>query len=122
MGRKKSPHLTDAELRLMQVLWRKKKATVGEVVEALEEDLAYNTVLTIMSILEKKGYVRHEKEGRAFVYHPVVNRTEAGRSAVQYIASRFFNNSPELLVLHILENEKISAKELKRLKKMIEES
>ena len=86
MSRKPSPNLTEAELRLMEILWKKGRATVGEVVEAAEAagrgpDLAYTTVLTVLRILEKKGYLRHEKEGRAFVYEPVVNRAEARAKA-----------------------------------------
>ena len=126
MARKKSPNLTEAELRLMDVLWDKGSATVGEVAETLPEglDLAYNTVLTTLRILEDKGYVEHAKakEGRAFVYTPLVGRDEAGRSAVRYLVSRFFRNSPELLVLNILHDEGLSDKELGRIRKMLEEA
>ena len=123
MARKKSPTLTEAELRIMQVLWDRKRATVAEVTEALKDDanLAYTTVLTMMQILKKKGYVTHEKAGRAFVYEPVVAREDASRDAIKHVVKRFFNNSPELLVLNILENDKITSKELKRLKKLIAE-
>jgi predicted transcriptional regulator len=108
----------------MDVLWEKGAATVGDVVEALPEtaSLAYSTVLTTLRILEQKGYVRHSKEGRAFVYHPLVDRGEARRNILQYVLNRFFDNSPELLVLNVLKEEKIDAGEMKRLKKMIEES
>jgi len=124
MARKPSPTLTEAELRLMQVLWTKQTATVGEVVEALKNAplLAYTTVLTMLRILERKGYVRHQTRGRAFVYQAVVHRNEASHKAVKHLLNRFFNNSLELLVLNILENEKINSGELKRLKKMIEEN
>ena len=79
MARKKSPHLTDAELRLMDVLWEKASATVSDVADSLPNNpaLAYSTVLTTLRILENKGFVRHTKEGRAFVYHPVVGREQA---------------------------------------------
>lgn len=108
----------------MDVLWERGAATVGEVIEALPRRSApaYSTVLTTLRILEQKGYVRHTKEGRAFIYHPVIDRRAARRRALKYVVSRFFNNSPELLVLNILEHEKIDAAELRRLKKMIEES
>ena len=123
MARKKSPNLTEAELRLMDVIWDKGEATVSEVAEALPRDLglAYNTVLTTMRILEEKGFLRHtkSKEGRAFVYRAVVGRDEAGRSAVRYLVSRFFRNSPELLVLNLLENEELSGKELGRIRAML---
>ena len=125
MARKKSPHLTEAELRLMDVIWDKGSATVSEVVDGLPKDLglAYNTVLTTLRILEDKGYLRHTKpdDARAFVYQAVVGRNEAGRSAVRYLVSRFFRNSPELLVLNLLEDEELSAKELARIRKMIAE-
>ena len=125
MARKKSPNLTEAELRLMDVIWEKRQATVGEVAEALPRDLglAYNTVLTTLRILEEKGYLRHTKakEGRAFVYQAVVGRDEASRSAVRYLVSRFFRNSPELLVLNLLEDEELSAKELRRIRALIAE-
>lgn len=124
MARKKSPTLTEAELRLMTVLWEQGKSTVGEVVAALDSEppLAYSTVLTTLRILEQKGYVRHTAEGRAYVYEPLIDRQQATHSALQHLISRFFNNSPELLVLNVLENEELDARELERLKAMIRES
>lgn len=123
MARKKSSTLTEAELRLMDVMWDKKSATVGEVTDALAgPPLAYSTVLTMLRILEDKGYLEHTKEGKAFVYRPVVQRREASRNAVWQVLRQFFGNSPELLVVNLLENDELNAKELKRLKKMIEES
>jgi predicted transcriptional regulator len=125
LPRKRSPNLTEAELRLMDVIWEKGSATVAEVAAALppDLDLAYNTVLTTMRILEEKGYLRHTKagDGRAFVYTPVVGRDEAGRNAVRYLVSRFFRNSPELLVLNLLEDEELSRGELHRIRKLIAE-
>lgn len=122
MARKKSPTLTDAELKLMDALWEYKSATIGDVVAALpaDEPLAYNTVLTTMRILEKKGYVRHTKDGRAHVYHPLVGRAEAQDSAVKHMLSRFFDSSPEQLALHILENEELTSADLNRLRGLIE--
>ena len=124
MARQKSPTLTEAELRLMDIIWERGRATVNEVADALPGDapLAYSTVLTTMRILERKGYIRHKKEGRAFVYEAVVDRGQASRSALRYLLSRFFRNSPELLVLNILEDEEIDPRELKRLKSLIEKS
>lgn len=106
----------------MEVLWARGQATVGDVVEALPKlrPVAYNTVLTTLRILERKGYVRHTKDGRAFVYHPVVDRSEASRSAVRQVVSRFFENSPELLMLNLLKDERIGEGELARLRKLIE--
>ena len=92
MARPPSPGLTDAELRVMRVLWEQKRATVGNVVEHLAgpHTLAYNTVLTTLGILERKGYVTHEKDGRAFAYRPVVNQSEARHSALSQVLKRFF--------------------------------
>ncbi len=122
MPRQKSPTLTEAELRLMSILWNKGKGTVSDVVNALPADQpkAYKTVLTILRILEQKGYLKHTKRSRAFVYYPVVERDEARLHAVKDMVSRFFDDSPELLVLRILEDEQIASKELSRLKEMIE--
>lgn len=123
MARKKSPNLTEAELRLMDVLWDKGEATVAEVAAALPANLglAYNTVLTTMRILEEKGFVGHSKpkEGRAFLYHPVVDRDQASRSAVRYLISRFFRNSPELLVMKLLEDEAIDDRERLRIRALL---
>jgi predicted transcriptional regulator len=123
VARKKSPHLTDAELRLMEVLWEKGAATVSTVVENLpaRPPLAYSTVLTTLRILENKGYLRHTQEGRAFIYHPVVGRDEARESAVRHLVGRFFAGSPELLVLNLINGKQIDPAELKRLRKRIEE-
>lgn len=110
----------------MDVIWERGAATVAEVAEALPQDLglAYNTVLTTLRILEDKGYLQHTMaaEGRrAFVYSAVVGRDEAGRNAVRYLVSRFFRNSPELLVLNLLEDENLGAAELRRIRTLIAE-
>lgn len=123
MARRKSPTLTEVELELMDVLWDKGQATVAEIVEALpEERLAYSSVLTMMRILEQKGYVTHEKEGRAFVYRALVDRQQAQKTVIGYLLKRFFDNSPELLVVNLLEHEEVGPKEVKRLKRMIEDA
>jgi predicted transcriptional regulator len=125
VARKKSPNLTEAEQRLMDVLWKLGSATVAEISEALpgNPDLAYNTVLTTMRILEDKGYVRHtkSKEGRAFVYQAIVSREQASRSAVRHLIGRFFGNSAEALVLNLLENETLNEKERERIRKLLRE-
>lgn len=123
MGRQKSSSLTDAELRLMEVVWEKGKATVAEVLEGLPSDvpLAYSTVLTTMRILEDKGYLRHTKEGRSFIYHPVVRREQAREKALANLLRRFFEDSPELLMLNLMERGEINARELARLRKRIAE-
>ena len=124
MPPKKSETLTEAELRLMEVLWDKGSATVQQVLEALPEKpaLAYNSVLTTIRILENKGYVKHKKDGRAHLYIPVLQRQEATRSEIRHLVSRFFKNSHELLVLNILEDREIEEKELRRLRQLLETS
>ena len=124
MGRKRSLNLTEGELPLMQVLWEKRRATVGDVVASLSADppLAYSTVLTTLRILEAKGYVRHTKEGRAFVYEPVVVQEEASRKALDSLVNRFFGGSCEMLVVNLLKEESLGRAELRRIKKMISES
>jgi predicted transcriptional regulator len=107
----------------MDIIWDKQSASAAEVLEALPDaDLAYTTVLNTLRILEAKGYLRHTKDGKAFIYHPVVDRTAAKRTAVEYILSRFFGNSPGLLVSNLIEDEQLSKRDLQRLKKLIEES
>lgn len=122
MPPRKSETLTKAELRLMEVLWQKGSATVQQMLAALPHKpvLAYNSVLTIVRILENKGYVKHVKDGRAHIYMPMVERQEATRSEIRHLLSRFFKDSHELLVLNILEDQGIEAKELKRLRQLFE--
>ena len=121
MSRSKSPHLTDAELRLMDVLWDKGRATVSEVMDALPKSvpLAYSTVLTTLRILENKGYLEHTKDSRAFVYKPLIGRHQARETAVTHLLRRFFEGSPDLLMLNLVERGGISPEELARLRKRI---
>ena len=124
MARRPSTALTDGEARLMAVLWDRGPVTVGEVQEALraKHDVSYSTVQTMLRILETKGYVKHAKQGRAFVYRPVVDEKQARRKALRHLVSRLFENSPSLLVLNVLEDEGISPEELKQLKRMINDA
>ena len=121
MPPRKSNTLTEAELRLMKILWRRGESAVTDLVAALPEGepLAYNSVLTTVRILEQKGYVEHRQEGRAFVYRPSVAEDEASRTEVHNVLGRFFGNSREQLVLSLLGDEEISAEELERLKDAI---
>jgi predicted transcriptional regulator len=121
MARARSKTLTEAELRLMEVLWVCGKATVAEVTASLPPPpIAYNSVLTTMRILEQKGFVAHEEAGRAFVYHPLVARDAAAQTAVGHLVSRFFENSSSSLALRLIESERPSDDELVRLKALIE--
>ncbi len=122
MPPKKSATLTEAELRLMKILWTRGESTVGELVAALpkKNSLAYNSVLTTIRILEQKGYVQHRKEGRAFSYLAVIQETDASESEVRHVLQRFFGNSRERLLLSLLGGDDITPEELTRLKDAIE--
>jgi BlaI family transcriptional regulator, penicillinase repressor len=124
LARSKSVTLTEAELRIMNVLWEKGSATVHDVLQALpaKPNLAYNSVLTTIRILETKGYVKHLKDKRAHVYMPKVDRKDATRSEVRHLVSRFFSNSHEQLVLNILEEGSIDADELARVRQLLKRS
>ena len=124
MPPKKSNTLTEAELRLMKILWRRGESAVNDLVAAMPdgEALAYNSVLTTIRILEQKGYVEHRQEGRAFVYRPCVQEEEASRSEVRHLMGRFFGNSRERLLLSLLGDDEISPDELQRLKDAIRET
>jgi BlaI family transcriptional regulator, penicillinase repressor len=122
--RRQSETLTEAELRIMNVLWLKGLGTVQLILDALSHKpaLAYNSVLTTIRVLERKGYVGHSKDGRAHVYAPLVGREEATRSEISHLVGRFFKNSHEQLVLNILEDKGIEADGLDRLREMLERS
>lgn len=125
MPPRQSPTLTEAELRIMDVLWQRGSGTVQEVLDrlSLKPALAYNSVLTTIRILEKKGYVAHHaSDGRAHVYEPLIAQQEARKSEIRHLVSRFFENSHEQLVLNILEERGIEPEELKRLRRMLERS
>jgi len=124
MARKRSPTLTDGESRLMNVLWKKGRATVGDVVAALprKHAAAYNTVQTMLRILEAKGHVAHEQIGRAFVYRPLIGQRIARRRAVGHLLKSLFDNSPSQLVLDVLDDERIDPDEIERLKRRIAEA
>ena len=123
MARKQSPILTDGEHRIMEILWRRRSATVAEVAEDLagEDGAAYTTILTMMRIMREKGYLRCRKEGRAHVYIPKFAREDAARKAVRQVLGKFFAGSPGELVLSFLRDEEISLKQIDELKKKIVE-
>jgi predicted transcriptional regulator len=119
---KQSGTLTEAELRIMNVLWLKGSGTVQQVLDSITQKpaLAYNSVLTTIRVLERKGYLKHLKDGRAHVYTPLVGQQEATRSEIRHLVSRFFKNSHEQLVLNVLEDQGIEPEELARLRQMLD--
>lgn len=124
MPRKQSATLTEAELRIMNTLWRQGPGTVQQVLDWLPEKpaLAYNSVLTTIRVLERKGYLGHLKDGRAHVYQPLVGQQEASRSEIRHLVSRFFRDSHEALLLNILRDDEINDRELNRLREMLRSS
>ena len=124
MPPRKSNTLTEAELRLMKLLWARGESAVSDLVAALPESetLAYTSVLTTIRILEQKGYVHHRQEGRAFLYSPSVAEHDASRSEVRHMMRRFFGDSRERLLLSVLGDDEIDPIELERLKKAIAEA
>ncbi len=117
--------LTEAELRIMNVLWGKGSGTVQQVLDSItdstakEPALAYNSVLTTIRVLERKGYLKHLKDGRAHVYTPLVGKKDATRSEIRHLVTRFFKNSHEQLVLNLLEDQGIEPEEIGRLRQML---
>jgi BlaI family penicillinase repressor len=125
MARRTSPALTDAEARVMHVLWSLKTGTVADVVDGMTTNKStpsYSTVQTMLRILESKGYVAHEKVARAFIYKPIVDERQARRRALRHLVSRLFDGSPSLLVLNVLDDEELDPAELKQLKRLIEDA
>jgi predicted transcriptional regulator len=122
VARKPSPTLTDGELKLMRVLWRRGPSTVAAIVDAVANanPPAYNTVQTMMRILERKGFVSHRKDGRAFVFEALVDESRARKSAIRHVLDRFFDNSPGTLVLSLLEHEDVPDGELRQLRELVQ--
>lgn len=121
MARRKSTTLTDAEHRIMEVLWARGSATVAQVAEALagKDGTAYTTILTLMRILRAKGYLACRKDGRAHVYRPRVERSAAARKAVGQLLAKFFAGSPGELVLSFLRDETLRPEELEALRREV---
>jgi predicted transcriptional regulator len=118
---RQSGTLTEAELRIMNVLWARGSGTVQQVLDSITEKpgLAYNSVLTTIRVLERKGYLKHLKDGRAHVYTPVIGQKEATKSEIRHLISRFFQDSHELLLLNVLEDRGVEPEELAQLRQML---
>jgi len=121
MGRKPSTTLTDAELRIMRVLWSRGESTNMEIVGTITgPPLARNTVMTTLGVLERKGYVAHRTEGRTFIYRAVVAEDRARETALEGVLRRFFDGSAEQLVVKLLDSKSISAADRKRIQKLVD--
>lgn len=113
-------NFTERELDIMAALWEIGPATAAEVRAALEDDLAYNTVLTMLTILEEKGYVRHVEEGRTYRFHPLVDREAAGTSAIRRLVDTVFKGSDELMLMHLVRDQKLGRRNLEKLRDMLD--
>lgn len=122
MARPKSEILTDAEQRIMRVLWERREASVREVTDALQETypVAYNTVLTLLRILTEKKYVKPRQVGRAFVYRTLVSRHEARTQAMKKLVSQFFEGSPTELAQHLIKTNALNLDELQAIREELE--
>lgn len=114
-------HLTPRELDVMAILWDRGAGTVTQVKESLEEDLAYTTVLTVLRGLEAKGAVRHEESGKAYRYIPILKPSRIGGRSLDRLVDKVYQGSRELLLTQLVSNRNVSAPELKRLRKLIDE-
>jgi predicted transcriptional regulator len=113
---------TERELDIMSVLWREGSATVAEVHDGLSVEVVYTTVLKILQILEEKGMVRHEQEGRAYRYFPVVEPSEAARHALERIVDKIFHGSAELTLARLVSGRKLEPDEVARMKALLDEA
>jgi BlaI family transcriptional regulator, penicillinase repressor len=122
--RPSSATLTPQELELMKIVWQKGQATVRDVYETLLEHrkIAYTTVMTMMRVLEKKGYVKTHRVNRAYVYRPTRPERQVQRSMVREFVDRVFNGSAHPLLVHLVEDRRLSSKELEELERLIHEA
>jgi BlaI family transcriptional regulator, penicillinase repressor len=118
-----SPTLTPQELEIMKVVWERSEATVRDVYEAMRQHrrVAYTTVLTMMGVLERKGHLRRRQEGRAFVYEPTRPRARVLRAMVREFLDRVFGGSAEPLLVHLLEDRRLTRRQLQALARRVRE-
>jgi BlaI family transcriptional regulator, penicillinase repressor len=112
---------SERELDVMSVLWKEGSGTVAEVREKLGTDVGYTTILKILQILEEKGYVQHEQEGRAYRYLPAVAPEEAGDSALRRVVDKIFHGSAALALARLVSDRKVSPDELARMRQLLNE-
>jgi BlaI family transcriptional regulator, penicillinase repressor len=116
------PNLTERDLDVLNILWRRGSGTVAEVREELPETVGYTGVLKLLQILEEKGMVRHEQEGRAYRYYPTLEPDEAGAPALRRLVDRLFQGSVELALARLVSGRKLEPAEVERMKKLLDEA
>ena len=116
-----SVRFSERELDIIAVLWEQGPSTAAEVRAALEDDLTYNTVLKMLSILEEKGHVGHVEEGRAHRFHALVAREAAGSSAFTRLVDKMFSGSAEALMSHFVRERRLTRAELERIREILDE-
>jgi|ERR1700690_1647678 len=112
--------LTDREADVMQLLWEHGPSVVAEVRERLKDKLAYTTVLSILRTLEAKGFVRHEEQGRGHRYFAAVQQQAARKSALRHLTGKLFQGSSELLFAHLVSDRRLSAEQIRRMRKLLD--
>jgi BlaI family penicillinase repressor len=112
---------TDREADVMQVLWDHGPSMVAEVQEKISDKLAYTTILTVLRTLETKGYVGHAEEGRGHRYHALIEQQQARKSALRHLTSKLFKGSAELLMTHLVSDQKLSAEQVRRMRALLAE-
>jgi len=119
--RPKSPTLTEQELEIMKIVWARDSASVRDVYEALLErrKIAYTTVMTMMKIMEQKKYLLKTQEDRAYIYRPAKPKNQVIKSMVREFVNRVFNGSAEPLLVHLIEDQRLSQKDLEEIAQMI---
>ncbi len=111
--------LTEREAELMEALWSNGPSTVSEVQAHIVDELAYTTVLSHLRALESKGYIGHTGEGRAHRYHALIERVDAQKGALKALLSRLFRGSPDELLVHLVENEKLNPRQVQRIRERL---
>lgn len=113
--------LTGRELEIMTILWQLGSGTVSQIRDQLPDNLAYTTVLSLIRTMEEKGLVRHEAEGRAFRYFPLIQEKTVRRSALKQLVETVFQGAPELLLTQLVSDRQLSDEDLRRIRKLIDD-
>lgn len=124
MPKRMSEHPTELELLILQVLWEKSPLPVGDVQERLakgraKRDLTYSTVITVLNVMVRKKYLKREKQGKAFLYSPLVTEESVGQNMLGDIVDRVFDGSASLVMMNLLEKGDMDPEELREIRKMI---